>query len=319
MRSTRNRSPQPSVSASNQKMIAPKRLKTKPALIIMGILLLGNILWFIGWLIPSDKPQDVNEQVASVDGTPITRQQWIVAMESLYGKETLQTLVNEAVVEKAAVAYNIKVSDKEIDMELSLMRSAQDQFDTSMQNLTAKQLRQKVRSQLLLEKVLTKDVVIDKEKIEAYYDDNKSLFHIQTTYRTNLIVVATKNDAQSVLRELKEGSSFAVLARERSLDTASASLGGDIGFISADEKSIDQAIPAALDGMKAGQTSKAFKIEDGRYGIIHVSEVLEGQSFNYDEVKEHIQRQLALEQLPQTVTAEALWSEFDATWFYGER
>ena len=122
-----------------------------------------------------------------------------------------------------------------------------------------------------------------------------------------------------MLSELKDGSSFSVLARERSLDTASASLGGDIGFVSADEKSIDQAIIAALDGMKAGQTSKAFKIDDGRYGIIHVSEVLEGQSFNYDEVKEHIQRQLALEQLPQTVTAEALWSEFDATWFYGER
>ena len=121
---------------------------------------------FIGWLIPSDKPQDANEQVASVDGKPITRQQWIAAMESLYGKETLQTLVNEAVIEEAAAAYNIEVSDEEIAMELALMRSAQDQFDTSMQNLTAKQLRQKVRSQLLLEKVLTKDVVIDEEKLQ---------------------------------------------------------------------------------------------------------------------------------------------------------
>ncbi len=39
--------------------------------------------------------------------------------------------------------FKIKVSDKEIDLELALMRSAQDKFDTAMQNLSAEQLRQK--------------------------------------------------------------------------------------------------------------------------------------------------------------------------------
>ena len=51
---------------------------------------------------------------------------------------------------------------------------------------------------------------------------------------------------------------------------------------------------------------------------MQVQEVAKGQSFTYDDVKEHIERELALEQIQQSVTPEAFWSEFDATWYYGE-
>jgi len=305
-------------TTQHQKPYTQRRLKTKPVLIIMAILLLGNLLWFIAWLIPSKAGQEGNDQVATVDGETITRQQWIAEMESLYGKDTLKGIVNEAVVEKAASKYNIKVSDEEIDMEIALMRSAQDQYDTSMQNLTNKQLRQKIRSQLIFEKVLTKDVIIDEEKTKAFYDDNTSLFNTKTTYQTNIIVVASEGEAKSVLTELENGSSFSVLARERSLDTASASLGGNIGFVSEDEQTIDSAITKALNGMKVNEVSGTFVMNDGRYGIVQVSDIVKGQSFSYKEVKDHIERELALEQLPQTVTTEALWSEFNASWFYEE-
>lgn len=59
-------------------------------------------------------------------------------------------------------------------------------------------------------------------------------------------------------------------------------------------------------------------MNDGRYGIVHVKEVNDGKSFAYEEVKGQIERVLALEQLPSTITPEAFWKEFDATWFYGE-
>ena len=47
MKSTRNNlNPQPK-----------RRLKTKPVLLVLGILLLGNLLWFIAWLIPNEKAE----------------------------------------------------------------------------------------------------------------------------------------------------------------------------------------------------------------------------------------------------------------------
>lgn len=296
--------------------LTQRRLKTKPALTLMGILLLGNVFWFMLWIWPSGGDQSSEEVAASVDGDDITRQQWLAEMESRYGKETLQGLVNEKVMEKAADKYDINVTDDEIDLEIALMRSAQDITET--ENLTDEQLRQKVRAQLILEKVLSKDVIIEEKQTSTYYEENKSLYNIPTSYRTSIIVVASKADAQEVEKELASGSEFSVLARERSLDTASASLGGDIGFITEEQESVDSAIRKAVVKLKVDGKSSVIALSDGRYALVQLQEVVEGQSFSYKDVEEHIARELAMEQLPATVAPEVFWSEFDVTWFYGE-
>lgn len=298
--------------------LSQRRLKTKPALALLGILLLGNIFWFVLWLLPSEEKDSSNEAVATIDGDKITRQQWLAEMESRYGKETLQDLVNEAVMEKASKKYDIKVSQEEIELEVALMRSAQDTTDTSIENLTKEQLHQKVRAQLILEKVLTKDVVIDDKQTSTYYKDNKSLYNIPTSYQTSIIVLKSKSDAESVKKELKNGSEFFVLARERSLDTASASLGGDIGYVTADQEGVDQAISSAVQKLKKGEVSAPVALSDGRYALLQVLEIIEGQEFTYEDVKEHIARELAMEQLSSTIAPEVFWDEFKAKWFYGQ-
>ena len=313
------RNPRRTTTTPNKMPLSQRRLKTKPVLSVVAILLLGNILWFIAWLIPN-KVEEVgsDEQVAVIDGDIITRQEWMVEMEERYGKETLQNLVNESVMEKAAAKFKIKVSDKEIDLELALMRSAQDKFDTAMQNLSDEQLRQKLRSQLILEKVLTKDVGIQEATIKKYYEENKSLYNIETSYRTNVIEVNLKKEADKALSQLNDGSDFSVLAREISIDSASASLGGDIGFITEKQENVDPAIIKAAKGLSEGEISKVVQLDNGHYAIVQVQEIANGQSFTYDDVKEHIERELALEQIQQSVTPEAFWSEFNATWYYGE-
>ena len=68
--------------------------------------------------------------MASVAGESITREQWMTAMEKEVGRETLLDLVNEKVMEAAAEQYEIEVSDKEIDLELALIRSVDDRSYT---------------------------------------------------------------------------------------------------------------------------------------------------------------------------------------------
>ena len=300
--------------------LSQRRLKTKPTLILLLVLVIGNLFWFVLWLLPSgeDSSKNGSEEVATVDGEAITRQEWLAAMESRYGKETLQGLVNEAVMEKAAKKFKLKVTDEEIDLEIALLRSAQDVNDTSLHSLSKEQLRQKVRAQLILDKVLTNDVVIEDQEAKKNYDENKSLYNIPTTYRTSLIIVNSKEDAERVRKELKNGSEFSVLAREHSLDTASASLGGDIGFVAEGQTTFDQAIFSAAQKLKQEEASEPFVLSDGRYAIVYVAEIVEGQSFSYKEVEDHVKRQLALEQLPSSITPEAFWAEFNAAWFYGE-
>jgi len=300
-----------------QTPLLQKRLKTKPTLLLLAFLFLGNIFWFILWLIPNnDEQKGGNEQVAAVNETIISRQQWMATIEERYGKETLRSLVNEAVMEEAAKKYGIKVTNKEIDFEIALLRSAQDANDTSVESLSDDELRAKVRSQLIFEKVLSKDLVIEDDEVKKYYESNKSLYNIPTTYRTKLIVVETVDEAKAVKAEVKAGSEFSVLAREKSLHTASASLGGSIGFISVGQANMDPAIQTTVAKTKVNELSNPFVMEDGKYGIVLVEEVLEGKSFTFDEVKGHIKRSLAMQQLPSSLSPETFWGEFKAEWIY---
>lgn len=294
-----------------------RRLKTKPLLVVIGILLIGNLLWFVGWLTPNkvESPFQTGEEVASVAGKPITREEWMTAMEQEVGRDVLLELVNERVMETAATEYKIDVSDEDIDRELALLSSRDGKAYTG---LDAKQMRQKVRSELILNRVLTKDIVIEDKAISAYYDDNKDQFEIPTAFRTELLVASSEAEAEQALKELKEGSSFDVLAKERSIDPSSASIGGDLGYVSSRSEEIDSEILQQVKELKADEVSNVFKLTDDTYAVVHVRDVLKGQSFKLKEVEEHIRRELALQQLSQSVTPEAFWQEFDAQWFYGK-
>ena len=294
-----------------------KRLKTKPVLVVLSILFLGNLLWFIAWLIPNDSSKaNDTEEVASVAGKVITKEQWMASMESIYGKEVLLDMVNAEVMEAAAKEYKIKVTDEEVDLELALIRSTQD--GTSLQTNDEEVVRKSIRSRLILEKVLAKDIVIEDEAIKAFYDNNKNLYNTTTSYRTGVIYVSTEAEAKEVMKELENGSSFEGLARERSTDPSSASLGGDIGYVSEGNESVDVALVNAVQNTDNGKWSKPITLGDGRFAIAMVKSIFEGQSFSYDDVKDHIRRELALDQLPQSVTQEAFWKEFDADWVYSE-
>lgn len=293
-----------------------RRLKTKPLMILLLILLAGNLLWFIAWLIP-DNPGG-SEEVASVSGKEISRQDWMAAMEEQHGRETLLDLVNLKVMETAAKEYGIKISDKEVDLELAMMRAARDGSEKTLYTADGERMREKVKAQLILEKVLTKDVVIDESAIETFYQENQSLYDVPDSYRTSMILLESPEEAQAVITELENGSSFEALARERSLDTATGSLGGDIGYVVPGQSTIDGSIANAVATLEVDSWSEPLTMADGRAAVITVTDKAEGQTFTYEDVEGHIGRELALEQLPQSVTPEAFWQEFDTEWFYGE-
>lgn len=297
--------------------ITQRRLKTKPALTLMAILFLGNILWLIIWLLPSEKDDSSNEVVATIGKTEVTKEHWLAEMETLYGKDTLQQMINVNVMEQAAQKYKIKVSEEEIDLEIALLQSNQGRSDTL--DLVEEQLREQVKSQLILEKVLAKDIVIENEQLKKHYEENSTFYNVPTSYRANMIVVETKEQAETVLEELSNGSEFSVLAREKSLHTASASLGGDIGFISQNQEGVEEAVLKAVQSLNEKEISSPVQLSDETFAIVQLEEIKESQSFTFKEVKEHIARELAMEQLSNTLTPEMFWAEFGVEWFYGDR
>lgn len=307
MRYARKQNPNPEIPQK-------RRLKTKPLVILIGILFVCNCLLLIAWLTSSKSaPEKNGEEVASVNGKTITREMWMAAMEEKIGRETLRELINEEVMMAAAEKYGIEASEKEVDLELALIHSGDQEAYTGMDK---EKEREAIRSTLILEKVLTKDIVIQDEDIQKNYKQNASLYNIQTAYRTSLIVVRSLEEAEQTLKELKGGSNFEVLAKERSIDLASAHLGGDIGYIHEETDFVEPAIVEAVSKLKKNAVSDPILLKDGNYAILSIGDQLEGKKFKLKDVKEHIKRELALEQLPEKVSPEAFWKDFKATWFY---
>nr|WP_239454001.1 peptidyl-prolyl cis-trans isomerase [Bacillus suaedaesalsae] len=163
--------------------------------------------------------------------------------------------------------------------------------------------------------MLTKDVTILDGDIQKFFKENESLYKIPTTYHLSHITVKTKEEADQVVEELKNGSDFAVLAMEKSTDEFSSNQGGDLGYLSKESGFLPERYMDLLSSLKPASFEGPIQVGD-EYAIVYLHEVIEGKEYSYEDVKDHIRRQLALGQIEGRVTAEQFWNEIDVEWFY---
>ena len=117
---------------------------------------------------------------------------------------------------------------------------------------------------------------------------------------------------------MEQGSSFAVLAMERSIDEFTANLGGDAGYVNEDSDRYSKDFLQIIKKLKPGKWSnKPIKLENS-YAIVMLHEAVKGKEYKYKDVKDQIRRQIALEQMEIPVSAKPLWNETDIEWFYGD-
>nr|WP_272495874.1 peptidyl-prolyl cis-trans isomerase [Bacillus pinisoli] len=163
--------------------------------------------------------------------------------------------------------------------------------------------------------MLTKDVTIPEEDVERFYEENQSLYDIPTTYHLSHIKVDTEEEAKTVIDELDNGSDFAVLAMERSTDEFTSNQGGDLGYVTKDSGYIPSEYEDLLSNLKKEAWAGPIKIGN-EFAILYLHDVEEGKEYSFDDVKDHIRRQLALGQIEGKVTAEQYWTEVEVDWFY---
>ncbi|PJN90764.1 peptidyl-prolyl cis-trans isomerase [Bacillus sp. mrc49] len=291
--------------------------KQKLRAIIAGLAVL-NLLTIIIFVIKpliTSKSVIGEETAARVGSKDISREAWINELEKRYGEDVLEEMVDKEVVKQAAEKYKVKISNKEVDRELKMMKTMYGAAGQTL-NKSTDQLRQEVQSSLLLEKLLTKDVSVSGAVMEKYYDDNKDIYRIPTTYHISHITTSTKKQAEKIRRELAKGVSFEVLAMEKSLDEFTANQGGDMGYISQDNEQVPKEYIEVAEKLQVNKWSEAVKTEDG-WAVLYLHEKIKGKQYEYDEVKDKIHRQIALEQIQAPVSGKIFWDEFDVEWFYG--
>lgn len=155
--------------------------------------------------------------------------------EEILKEQILEKIIMEMVIEKESEDIDIAVSDEEIEgkvEEYIVMTGGEEKFNEFLDSndLTRDYFIENLRKEILVSKhkeyFISKTEVSD-EEAKDFFEKNKENLEV---IRASHILLKTEDQANQVLDKINTGEVFEELAKELSLDKASALLGGDLGY-----------------------------------------------------------------------------------------
>lgn len=188
----------------------------------------------------------------------------------------LNELIVQDILLAKAKALKVEVTDAEVDAAFNEGKKSipDDAFQQELakRNLTAADMRDGIRreliSQKLIEHEVTAKVTVTEQELKDFFEANRAQFNVpETSYHVAQIVVTPVRDqqlnnrtgddaatpelaqqkAQMLMERLKQGAQFADLARDFSEDPQSAPRGGDLGLVPV--SALNQAPPLLRDAV----------------------------------------------------------------------
>lgn len=231
-------------------------------------------------------------------------------------------LLNEMIVQELllAKAAALKIELPQADLDKAYEEAKKDippsafEAELKSRNLTAADMREDLRRNLLAQKVVDQEVVAkatpSDAEVTAFFETNKAQFNrtedavriaqivitpvreAQRTNRTGSDAASPQEataKAQMIMQRLKDGTPFGDLAADLSEDPESAQRGGDLGFVPV--SALNQAPPQLRDAvMKSNPGNVQLVSNGGAHTIVlTVAKDKAGQKdLSMPEVKEGI-------------------------------
>jgi len=120
--------------------------------------------------------------VAIVNGQPINRLTYTQELEKQSGKQVLNTLVTKTLIQQEADREHVTVSSSDVNSELNkIQASVTAQGQTldqvlALQGMTRETLLDQIKYQLLIQKMVGKNIKISNNDIANYISKNKDSF-----------------------------------------------------------------------------------------------------------------------------------------------
>ncbi|WP_437726523.1 peptidyl-prolyl cis-trans isomerase [Sorangium sp. So ce861] len=158
------------------------------------------------------------------------------------------------------------------------------------------------------------------EEVRAYYEAHREKFSAPAMVALWRILVATREEAEALLAELKKDPSpqrFKDLARERSLDKATSMRGGDLGFVAPDGATSEPGLKVAPGLLEAAARVKDAELvpepvpEGDRFAVLWrrqsrrpVSRSLEQEAPSIRQILAHGKAEAQVKQLLERLRAQ---------------
>jgi parvulin-like peptidyl-prolyl isomerase len=240
----------------------------------LGLLLLAGMLVFVVFSACGTKKEG-GGVVAKVGNMTIStddlNQEWTNAsrmiIQGVSEYERKQDLVNKLIGDKVVLLEAYKEGiDNEVEQDTTFAK----------------------QKETILLNVLYKKEIVDKaraseKEIRDEYDRQKEEIHAAH------ILVETKEQADDIYQQLKNGADFTQLAKEKSIDPSAKTNGGDLGFFKRG-KMVPEFQDAAFN-LKVGEISRPIQTQFG-WHIIKLIEKRSVEQAPYEEAKKSIQSRL---------------------------
>jgi len=237
----------------------------------------------------------------------------------------LDELINNEILLERAKKLNLEASDGEVEDKFTELKTpyTEEEFQRRLkeQGMSVDDLKQDLRRQLSIQKLLNREVVakisITDQDVTDYYNTNKAQFNVaEPTYHLAQIKVTPRKEPQIRNRKnddatneaeaqrkikmltdrLNSGADFAQLAMDYSEDMNTASTGGDLGFVpesALNSPQVDPALKRAVLALKAGQVSQPIEAHDQDGKSYHILKLISRESPG--------QRSISEPQIQQTI------------------
>lgn len=251
----------------------------KVLLIGIIILLVISIL-YVGLNFKSQQI-DKGQEIATVNGVAIYESdiQNRLNMISPNAKIDLASLPKE-VLEALVLEVNV---NNTIDKEAKKLKY---QNDPEINKKVEDYKKELVREKFLKEQVYS--IATEERALEEY---NLMVEHLKgkEERRIKHILVSTEDEIERARRSVMRSGNFEKVAKEKSIDTASAENGGDIGYVLQEELVPEFGDVAFI--LKVGEVSKPVKTQYG-WHIIKVEDIRPAEFMPFEDVKDGIIQRL---------------------------
>jgi peptidyl-prolyl cis-trans isomerase C len=216
-----------------------------------------------------------NKVLVKVNGTEITE---------LDLQQTIARFPRERQAQFSTEESRKQLLDQMVSFELVYNFAKESGIDSDeVFQMQLKNAEREILTQYAISKILA-DVNITEEEAKAYYTENQSMFIEDESVRARHILVATLEEANKVLAEIKSGMSFEEAALAYS-SCPSKEQGGDLGSFTKG-RMVPEFEEAAFE-LEEGKVSEPVKTQFG-YHIIRVDEKSAPNLLTFDKVKDNI-------------------------------
>ena len=145
--------------------------------------------------------------------------------------DVLESMISTKLIEFENTSNSWDINTSEVEKQVDLVKEQLGDKDYDEWLKEQAMTDNDIHNYLAFSYYVSKDTSVTEEEISQYFESNYSQYGGESEQvKARHILVKTEEEALAIIKQLKEGADFAELAKEKSIESAAATSGGDLGY-----------------------------------------------------------------------------------------